>query len=287
MKHEVRETKMPTYYGFVEEFDHLKVRLEDIKLATNNISDDNLIGLGEFGMLYEGELYLPGGQRVVCFKRLDRRLGQGNVEFFNEISVLSLYKHENLVSLLKICNEGDELILVYDYEARGSLDRYLSEPGLTWARRLKICVGVTHAINYLHDPGDTRQRVLHGDIKSSNIILNEDWTAKVYGLSLSKKFGTLAYYDPQYIEMGILSKESDVYSFGVVLFELICCEEKRLDEIIFSDLKEQMDSCSLNTFSSLAYRCLKKDREERPSMVEVMKQLEIAVEQQVSFLSLF
>ncbi|KAM0033955.1 putative protein kinase RLK-Pelle-RLCK-VIIa-1 family [Helianthus debilis subsp. tardiflorus] len=62
---------------------------------------------------------------MVCFKRLDRRLGQGNVEFFNEISVLSLYKHENLVYLFKICNEGDELILVYDYEARGSLDRYL------------------------------------------------------------------------------------------------------------------------------------------------------------------
>ncbi|KAJ0666393.1 putative protein kinase RLK-Pelle-CrRLK1L-1 family [Helianthus annuus] len=195
-------------------------------------------------MLYEGELYLPGGQRVVCFKRLDRRLG------------------------------------------------YLSEPGLTWARRLKICVGVAHAINYLHDPGDTRQRVLHGDIKSSNIILNEDWTAKVCGLSLSKNVpsyqpetfvisnavGTLAYYDPQYVEMGILLKESDVYSFGVVLFELMCgklcfeysngqillnkwtrcCEEKRLDEITFSDLKEQMDSCSLNTFSSLAYRCLKK-----------------------------
>ncbi|KAM0033956.1 putative protein kinase RLK-Pelle-WAK family [Helianthus debilis subsp. tardiflorus] len=107
--------------------------------------------------------------------------------------------------------------------------------------------------------------------------------------------------------MGILSKESDVYSFGVVLFELMfgklcfeysngqillnkwtrCCEEKRLDEIIFYDLKEQMDSCSLNTFSFLAYRCLKKDREERRSMAEVMKQLEIAVEQQVSFLSLF
>ncbi|KAJ0768855.1 putative protein kinase RLK-Pelle-CrRLK1L-1 family [Helianthus annuus] len=258
---------------------------------------------------------------MVCFKRLDRRLGQGDVEFLKEISLLSLYKHENLVSLLKICNEGDELILVYNYAARGSLDRYLSEPGLTWAQRLNICVGVAHAINYLHDPGDTRQRVLHRDIKSSNILLNEDWTAKVSDFGLSKMgpayqsltyafsndFGTLGYCDPLYFETGFLVKESDVYSFGVVLFELMCGKlcldysngqilvnkwrrcygEKRLDEIIFSDLKEQMDSCSLNTFSSLAYQCIKEDREERPTTADVVKILEIAVEQQVSFLSLF
>ncbi|KAJ0802091.1 putative protein kinase RLK-Pelle-CrRLK1L-1 family [Helianthus annuus] len=287
MKHEVSETKMPTWYGFMEEFVYLKVRLEDIKLATNNFSDDNLIGRGGFGKVYKGELYLAGGQRMVCFKRLDRRLGQGN------------------------------LILVYNYEARGSLDRYLSEPGLTWAQRLKICVGVAHAINFLHDPGDTRQRVLHRDIKSSNILLSEDWTAKLSDFGLSKiglanlprtffvsVVGTPGYCDPLYFETGFLFKESDVYSFGVVLFELMCgklcfeysnglqilvnkwrrCyEEKRLDEIIFPDLKEKMDLCSLNTFSSLAYRCLKTDRKGRPTMADVVKILEIAVEQQEEF----
>ncbi|KAM0004803.1 putative protein kinase RLK-Pelle-CrRLK1L-1 family [Helianthus debilis subsp. tardiflorus] len=319
MKHEVSETKMPTSYGFVEEFDHLKVRLEDIKLATNNFSDDNLIGRGGFGKVYKGELCLPGGQRMVGFKRLDRRLGQGNVEFFNEISVLSRYKHENLVSLLKICNEGDELILVYNYAARGSLDRYLNAPSLTWAQRLKICVGVAHGIIFLHDPGDTHA-VLHRDIKSSNILLTEDWTAKVSDFSLSKigpanqprtflvsnTVGTPGYCDPLYFETGFLSKESDVYSFGVVLFELMCgklcfeysnghlsqilvnkwrrCyEEKRLDEIIFSDLKEQMDSCLLSTFASIAYQCINKCREERPTMADVVKMLEIALEQQEEF----
>ncbi|KAJ0768851.1 putative protein kinase RLK-Pelle-CrRLK1L-1 family [Helianthus annuus] len=320
MKHEISETKMPTSYGFVSEFDHLKVRLEDIKLATNNFSDNNVIGRGGFGKVYRGELYLPGGQRMVCFKRLDRRLGQGNVEFFKEISLLSRYRHVNLVSLLKICIEGDELILVYDYEARGSLDRYLSEPGLTWAQRLKICVGVAHAINYLHGPGDTRQRVLHRDIKSSNILLNENWTAKVSDFGLSKigpanqpatyvfsnAVGTPGYCDPVYFETGFLTKESDVYSFGVVLFELmcgkLCCEysnghlsqilvnkwrrcyeKKRLDEIIFSDLKEQMDPCLLSTFASMAYLCIKKRRDERPTMEDVVKILEIAVEQQEEF----
>ncbi|KAJ0768850.1 putative protein kinase RLK-Pelle-CrRLK1L-1 family [Helianthus annuus] len=244
------------------------------------------------------------------------------LSFFKEIRLLSRIRHVNLNALLKICIEGDELILVYDYEARGSLDRYLSEPGLTWTQRLKICVGVATAIDFLH--GGSTHTVLHRDIKSSNILLNENWTAKVSDFGLSKigpanqpatyvfsnAVGTPGYCDPVYFETGFLTKESDVYSFGVVLFELmcgkLCCEysngrlsqilvnkwrrcyeEKRLDEIIFPDLKEKMDSCSLNTFSSLAYRCLKTYREERPSTAEVMKQLEIALEQQVSFLSLF
>ncbi|KAJ0768853.1 putative protein kinase RLK-Pelle-CrRLK1L-1 family [Helianthus annuus] len=315
MKHEISETKMPTSYGFGREFDYLKVRLEDIKLATNNFSDDNLIGRGGFGKVYKGELYLPGGQRMVCFKRLDRRLGQGNVELFNEIRFLSQYKHENLVSLLKICIEGDELILVYNYAARGSLDRYLSEPSLTWNQRLKICVGVAHAINFLH--GGRARTLLHRDIKSSNILLNEDWTAKVSDFGLAKMapanqpetdvFSTAvtpAYLDPLYMETHQLTIKSDVYSFGVVLFELMCgklcfeysnglqilvnkwrrCyEEKRLNEIIFSDLKEQMVSRSLNTFSSLAYQCIKKLRVERPAMADVVKILEIALEQQEEF----
>ncbi|KAF5815290.1 putative protein kinase RLK-Pelle-CrRLK1L-1 family [Helianthus annuus] len=320
MKHEVRVTKTPTSYGFTEEFDHLKVPLEDIKLATNNFSVDSLIGRGGSGHVYKGEFYQPGGTRMACFKRLDRRLGQGNAEFLKEISLLSLYKHENLVSLLNICNEDDEMILVYNYASRGSLNRYLSEPSLTWTQRLKICVGVAHAINFLHDPGDTAQSVLHRDIKSSHILLNEDWTAKVSNFGLSKigpgnqaatyifsnAVGTPGYCDPLYMETGVLTKESDVYSFGVVLFELMCgklcfqysnghlsqilvnkwrrCyEENRLDEIIFSDLKEQMDSCLLSTFASIAYQCIEKHREERPTMANVVKILEIALEQQEEF----
>ncbi|KAJ0774586.1 putative protein kinase RLK-Pelle-DLSV family [Helianthus annuus] len=317
--HKANLTKTPTPYGFMEEYDYLKIGLKDIEVATNSFSDYKLVARGGFGKVYIGELSLLGGKSLVCFKRLDRRFGQGDVEFWKEVSFLSKYKHENLVSLLNFCDDSHERILVYNCASRGSLDRYVSDPGLTWTQRLKICVGVANAMNYLHVPHDRKHRVIHRNIKSSNILLNDDWTSMVSDFTQSKivsekesedyaiseVVGTNGYCDPLYMETGNLTKESDVYSFGVVLFELLCgrlCtiyrnrelglllptwlryyNEKRLDEIIFPDLKEKMDSCSLNTFSSLAYRCLKKEREERPSMAEVMKQLEIALEQQEDF----
>ncbi|KAL8255328.1 hypothetical protein R6Q59_033549 [Mikania micrantha] len=312
-QHVVSVAKHLFHYEFKKEFDHLKIPLDDIQLATNNFSQDYMIGRGGYGSLYKGELYLPGGQSInACFKRLDRRLAQGDTEFWAEASLLSQYKHENLVSLLNICYEGVEMILVYKYASRGSLDRYLSKPRLTWSQRLKICVGVSHAINYLHDPPDKKMRILHRNIRSSNILLDEDWTSKVsdFGLSLilqpnqdyefpSYDFvGTIGYCDPSYYEPGLIfTKAYDVYSFGVVLCEVMCgrdvgyvhmCrrylkEEKRLDKIIFHGLKEHMNKCSMNTFSSIAYRCLERNPEERPTMEEVMRELEIALEQQEDF----
>ncbi|KAL8255355.1 hypothetical protein R6Q59_033576 [Mikania micrantha] len=319
-QHDVSVANASTHYGFKKEFDHLKIQLRDIQLATNNFSHDYMIKRGEYGSLYKGELYQPEGQTTVCFKRLDRRLAQGETEFWAEVSFLSQYKHENLVSLLNICYEDGEMILVYKYVSRGSLDRYLSEPSLTWTQRLKICVGVSHAINYLHDPLGKITIALHRNIKSSNIFLDEDWTSKVsdFGLSLilqpnqdyeflsSEFVGTIGYCDPSYFESGIFTKASDVYSFGVVMWEVMCgtiCynyqdvrsgrslvslwtrffEEKRVDELIFCGLKKHMNKCSMNTFSSIAYQCLKKDRDERPTMAEVMRELEIALEQQEDF----
>ncbi|XP_076899023.1 receptor like protein kinase S.2-like [Bidens hawaiensis] len=314
-RNEVSVAKKQTSYRFMKKFDHLKIRLADVVLATNNFSVDKLIGRGGSGHVYKGVLSLQGRQHMVCFKRFDRRLGQGSLEFWKEISLLAKYKHENLVSLLKFCSQGDEMIIVYKYAYNGSLDRYLSDPGLKWTQRLKICVGIANALNYLHDPQDRKQSVLHGDIKSANILVGEDWTAKVSDFGQSKfvpvnqrthfvpnAAGTHGYSDPFYRESGILTTEYDVYSFGVVMFELMCgtlCtdyhkgsltllvpkwiryyKEKRLYEIIFPDLREQMDPCSLHTFSSIAYRCLKKVSQERPTIVEVMKELEIALEQQ-------
>nr|XP_043638278.1 receptor-like protein kinase FERONIA [Erigeron canadensis] len=307
--------------SFFKDYDYLKIEMKKILSATNNFDSSKVIGSGGFGQVYKGELSLPEGPIMVAFKKLDRRLGQGNIEFWKEVMMLSKYKHENLISLMYYCIEGDDMILGYEYASRGSLDRYLNDASLTWTRRLKICVGAARGLNYLHDPRGGHERVLHRDIKSGNILLDENWMAKVSDFGLSKAgpanqahsvlvshpVGTPGYCDPLYWETGFVSKESDVYSFGVVLFEILCgrlcCEynrkseltnifvpkwrrcyeEKTLDEIIFPGLKEQMDPGSLNAFSVTAYQCVKKAREERPMMAQVVKALEFALQPQDVF----
>ncbi|KAK1417739.1 hypothetical protein QVD17_26873 [Tagetes erecta] len=307
--------------SFMKEFDYLKIQMEDIVSATNNFDPTGVIGGGGFGKVYKGELSSPEGQITVAFKKLDRRHGQGNIEFWKEVIMLSRYKHENLISLMHFCIEGDEMILVYEYASRGSLDHYLSDAStLTWIQRLRICVGAARGLHFLHDPKETQQRVLHRDVKSSNILLDENWTAKLSDFGLSKVgpanqahtylvshgVGTFGYCDPLYMELGFLTKESDVYSFGVVLFEVLCgrlcyeynnyeltkilvpqwrrCYDKKtLDDIILPGLKEQMDPDSLKSFSAIAYRCVKKAREDRPTMADVLKELEFSLQQQEIF----
>ncbi|KAL7602266.1 hypothetical protein Lser_V15G22747 [Lactuca serriola] len=202
-------------------FGHLKIELEAIKLATNNFAEENCIGRGGFGKVYKGELVHSTGQISVALKRLDPKFGQGNPEFWKEVIMLSLYKHENIISLIGFCDEGNEKVLVYEYAPRRSLDSYLNDDDLTWIRRLNICIGAARGLAYLHNPGETQQRVLHRDIKSSNILLDENWNAKISDMGLSKfgpanqqytflvshTVGTLGYCDPLYIETGLLTKE--------------------------------------------------------------------------------
>ncbi|KAL7598434.1 hypothetical protein Lser_V15G22729 [Lactuca serriola] len=305
--------------AFMDEFQHLNITLEDVKSATGNFNDNNIIGKGGFGKVYKGELSDSNGQRMVAFKRLDRNYGQGDPEFLKEILMLSRYTHENLISLLGFCNEDGEKILVYEHASHGSLDRHLSSTTLMWSQRLRICVAAAKGLSHLHDPKGTDQRVLHRDIKSSNILLDESWNAKISDLGLSKigpanqqhtflvsnVVGTWGYIDPMYMQTSILTKESDVYSFGVVLFEILCgrpCYEnnnghirslaqtwkksykqKKLDEIIFQNLKQNMDPSSLETFLDIAYRCLKKYREDRPMMYHVVEKLKISLSFQEIF----
>ncbi|PWA62025.1 protein kinase-like domain, Phloem protein 2-like protein [Artemisia annua] len=304
--------------SFVTEFKHLEIQLEDIISATNNFHESKVIGSGGFGKVYAGELSLSqsGEKSLVAIKRLDRRYGQGDPEFFKEIRMLSCYRHENLISLLGFCCQGDEMILIYEYASRGSLDRYLSSADLDWTQRLRICIDAAKGLSFLHDPNGTQQRVLHCDIKSANILLDKNMTAKVSDFGLSKMgpanqqysllitgaLGTPGYCDPVFLETYSLTKESDVYSFGVVLLEILSgklcvanigCElkvyvpfwkksyeENKLVEIIMQNLMQQMDPSSLKTFSDIAFECLRKAREERPSMSRVVEELEIALESQ-------
>nr|XP_043630328.1 uncharacterized protein LOC122601649 [Erigeron canadensis] len=312
--------------SLTDDFEHLRIQLKDIKLATNNFSDKP-IGIGGFGKVYKGELSLPNGEKkTVAFKRLDRQYGQGEVEFWKEIMMLSQYKHENLISLVGYSDDDGERILVYEYASGGSLDRYLDKTSLTWTQLLQICHGAARGINHLHDPVDrTQPRVLHRDVKSSNILLDENLTAKISDFGLSKfgpaahqhytylvtgAVGTQGYCDPMYMETGSLSKESDVYSFGVVLFEVMCgrscyelcsngeqnilvhkwkeCyQENGINDIISNHLKEHtdvnIDRESLDTFASIAYRCLQRNRKERPTMAEVIKELLKALDIQETY----
>jgi serine/threonine protein kinase len=222
--------------SIMKEFEHLVVKLEAVKSATDNFNDTKIIGKGGFGNVYEGELSQRRGKTKAAFKRLDRKHGQGDPEFWKEVMMLSRYTHENLISLIGYCNEGGEMILVYEHASNGSLDRHLSSTTLTWTQRIRICHDAAKGLCYLHEDKGNHHRVLHRDIKSSNILLDENWKAKVSDMGLAKVgpanqftflitdnvVGTLGYIDPMYLRMGFLTKESDVYSFGVVLFEVLC-----------------------------------------------------------------
>ncbi|MFS7997970.1 putative protein kinase RLK-Pelle-DLSV family [Helianthus anomalus] len=255
---------------------------------------------------------------MVALKRLDRSLtGQGNIEFWKEIMMLPLYKHDNIVSLLGFCDDCGEKILVYEYVPNKSLDYYLASDNLRWNRRLKICIGAARGLAYLHSPVGTQERVLHRDIKSSNILLDQKWNAKISDFGLAKfvsanhkytfyysnAVGTLGYLDPLYAEAGLLTKESDVYSFGVVLFEVLCgrlCFENKdagqpalirlvrqsyenntIEEIVYGSIKEEINPESLQVYVKIAYQCLKMKREERPLMSDVVRTLETARSYQV------
>ncbi|XP_071722604.1 probable serine/threonine-protein kinase PBL12 [Rutidosis leptorrhynchoides] len=304
----------------MEGVQHLKIPLAEIKLATNNFGAENYIARGGFGKVYIGKLTVQGQQITVAVKRLDPSLGQGKHEFLMEIQMLSCYRHKNLVCLVGFCDEGGEKILVYEHAKHGSLDRYVSDPTkLSWLQRLQISVGAARGFNYLHHDVGPQHRVLHRDIKSSNILLNENWEARVSDFGLSKigpsnveftflvtnACGTMGYIDPEYFKTDILTKESDVYSFGVVLFELLCgrlaivnkyqderrvlaslakrCyKENRVHDIIPPDLINQMKVDSLNVYSTVAYRCLLDNRTERPTMGWIVERLEKALELQTS-----
>nr|GEY68649.1 receptor-like protein kinase HERK 1 [Tanacetum cinerariifolium] len=190
--------------------------------------------------------------------------------------MLSRYKHENLVSLLGFCDECGENILVYEYLSNKSLDMYLSSKDLSWSQRLNICIGAARGLQYLHDPEGTQQRVLHRDIKSANILLDENWKAKVSDFGLSK-------FGPANQQFTFLVSNT-VGTFGFLpTLALKSYREMKLDTIIFNCLRGQISPNCLYTFSTVAYRCLQRDCKERPLIVEIVKELETALEYQVEY----
>ncbi|XP_076942652.1 putative serine/threonine-protein kinase PBL28 [Bidens hawaiensis] len=299
----------------IEDMNHLQIPLQDILSATDGFDSENFIGEGGYGTVYKGVTEKHGRIAIKWLVR-KQEFGQGDHEFKTEIAMLSKYKHENIVSLLGFCDEEDEKMLVNRYESNGSLDRHLNNQDLTWIQRLHICLDAARGLKHLHDNVGSQLGIVHRDVKSSNILLNESWKAKIsdFGLSregptnpetsyiISNACGTLGYIDPDYRNNGYLTQKSDVYSFGVVLYEVLCGrlayatwynDDRRflsvlvekhhnrgtLDNIIPSYLRKQMNTNSLHSFSNIAYQCL-KNREERPTMKEVVDRLQEALDHQ-------
>ncbi|GJT42145.1 serine-threonine/tyrosine-protein kinase catalytic domain-containing protein [Tanacetum coccineum] len=299
----------------MKDWERLKIQFEKIDLATEKFK--TRIGIGGYGLVYKGILSIDGKDTMVPVKRLNELFGQGLKEFLTEIQLLYSLQHPNLVSLLSYCDEGKKKIIVYKYAARGSLDRYIkrnnrdeSSTTLTWLERLKICANAARGLKYLQNHIGGHRTIIHRDMKSSNILIDEKWVAKISDLGLSKLgvmgfgmnlivsngCGTPGYLEPEYYTSGIVTKKSDVYSFGIALFEVLCgrlciiepdngfiLSEKSVKEyydngnlvkIIDPSLREHMDTNSITKFSEIAYRCLHDDREQRPGMDIVAKELE-------------
>ncbi|XP_057514010.1 uncharacterized protein LOC130795787 [Actinidia eriantha] len=295
--------------------------LTEIQTATNNFDDELAIGIGGFGKVYKG--FINNGTTTVAIKRLKDESKQGEKEFWTEVKMLSKLQHVHLVALIGYCNDSQQMILVYEYIARGNLADHLYKSRdesdtnispLLWEQRIKICIGAALGLNYLHT--GTHQSYIHRDVKTTNILLNENWVAKVSDFGLSKGTtsdltshvstevkGTWGYLDPDYFFTHRLTQKSDVYAFGVVLLEVLCgrppvdkklkeeqislifwaqqCIKKgKLDKLMDPSLSTQIAPRSLKYFVELAGRCLHQHPKARPSMTRVIGSLELVLASQ-------
>ncbi|XP_059635612.1 receptor-like serine/threonine-protein kinase SD1-8 [Cornus florida] len=207
--------------------------LSAITAATDNFSLENKIGEGGFGIVYKGEF--PSGQ-LIAVKRMSQRSSQGLQEFKNEASLIAKLQHRNLVRLLGCCIQGEERMLIYEYLPNRSLDQFIFDQArkklLSWGRRLDIIVGIAKGLIYIHD--DSRLKIIHRDLKTSNILLDSQMMPKISDFGVAKIFGgneteerttrvigTHGYMSPEYVINGHFSTKSDVYSFGVLALEIV------------------------------------------------------------------
>ncbi|PIN22244.1 Serine/threonine protein kinase [Handroanthus impetiginosus] len=284
---------------------------EDLKKCTNNFSESNCIGSGGYGKVYKGTV---ASSQVVAIKRAEQGSMQGAHEFKTEIELLSRIHHKNVVSLVGFCYEQGEQMLVYEYISNGTLRDCLTGKSafmLDWNKRLRIALDAARGLSYLHELADPP--IIHRDVKSTNILLDNNLNAKVADFGLSKLLGdagkgyvttqvkgTLGYMDPEYYMTQQLTDKSDVYSFGVVLLELVTArapiqhgkhivrlvqeaiedtqEPQKFDQIIDPSLEPGSKLGSLMKFVDLAMSCVRESAAERPTMGEVVREIENIIE---------
>ncbi|XP_028778176.1 receptor-like protein kinase FERONIA [Neltuma alba] len=289
--------------------------MDEIREATNNFDEALVIGIGGFGKVYKASF--DQGSTFVAIKRSNPMSEQGALEFETEIHVLSQLRHHNLVSLLGHCQDEGEMILAYEYMSNGTLFDHLhlrssrEELPLSWVQRLEICIGVARGLHYLHT--GTEHKIIHRDIKTTNILLDHNWVAKISDFGLSKASnralvstnvkGSVGYLDPEYFRHHKLSEQSDVYSFGVVLLEVIsarpavspveddehsnladwalyCCENGIETQLVDPDLEGKIAAESFETYIGVARKCLAEKGVERPTMSDVLQSLVLALQLQ-------
>ncbi|KAK2433463.1 G-type lectin S-receptor Serine/Threonine-kinase [Trifolium repens] len=281
---------------------------ESILIATDDFSDANKLGKGGFGPVYKGKL---GGQEIAV-KRLSSVSSQGLQEFKNEVVLIAKLQHRNLVKLRGYCIKGEEKILIYEYLPNKSLDLLIFDPTkcviLDWQMWFDIILGIARGMLYLHQ--DSRLRVIHRDLKTSNILLDEEMQPKISDFGLARIFGgkeveasterivgTYGYMSPEYALDGYFSTKSDVFSFGVVLFEIISGKrntgffrskeissllgyawrlwrEEKLQDLMDPSLS---DSYNVNQFircAQIALLCVQDEPDDRPHMSNVVTMLD-------------
>ncbi|XP_026379852.1 putative receptor-like protein kinase At4g00960 [Papaver somniferum] len=213
----------------------LQFNFGTVSTSTDNFSEANKLGQGGFGAVYKGTL--SDSWQEIAVKRLSKHSGQGEQEFKNEVTLVAKLQHRNLVKLVGFSLAGEEKLLIYEYMPNGSLDQFLFDPvkriQLDWERRSKIIRGVARGLLYLHE--EYRLKIIHRDLKASNILLDTDMNPKIADFDMARLFvldqteastnrivGTHGYMAPEYVRDGEFSVKSDVFSFGVLVLEILC-----------------------------------------------------------------
>ncbi|EXB54098.1 putative LRR receptor-like serine/threonine-protein kinase [Morus notabilis] len=283
--------------------------LRQIKSATGNFDLANKIGEGGFGPVYKGVL---ANGSIIAVKQLSSKSKQGNREFVNEIGMISALQHPNLVRLHGCCIEGKQLLLVYEYMENNSLARVLfgreeNRLDLDWPTRQKICLGIARGLAYLHE--ESTLKIVHRDIKATNVLLDKDLNAKISDFGLAKLdeeenthistriAGTIGYMAPEYATRGYLTDKADVYSFGVVALEIVTGksntnyrpreefvylldwayviqEQGNLLDLVDSSLGSNYSKKEALTMLNLALLCTNQSPSLRPIMSAVVSMLE-------------